>query len=73
MKVSTAAEVPGRLIADQPRQRRFLPRLYEVRVHALKAKDLPAQWFALLHIVERVVQAGACDGQRNPGCEGAAV
>jgi len=53
----TAAEVPGRLIADQPRQRRFLLHLYEVGVHALKANDLPAQWFPLLHIVERVVQS----------------
>src|SRR5690242_3459084 len=39
------------------RQRRFLLHLYEVGVHALKANDLPAQWFPLLHIVERVVQS----------------
>lgn len=72
LKVSTAAEVPRRLIADQPGSV-FLPRLYEVGVRALKANDLPAQWFAVLHVAERVVQAGACDGQRNPGCEGAAL
>src|SRR5690349_7104302 len=34
---------------------------------------VPAQCFALLQVVERVGQAGACDAQRNPGCEGAAV
>jgi hypothetical protein len=71
---------------ESPPRPRFPGRLIEISPAAsisgaplrracacLKANDLSAQSFALLHVVERVVQAGACDRQRNPGCDGCAV